>query len=520
MDIYLQTNRQTSSLNPLKNNSTRFLNLTIKKDNQEFSYNTPWKPGDKLNFGNLATGSFDSIYISSSTINGVLTGYGKLEKDFKLLEDQPVSLTVPFRYPFTYLTGSSNLEIFHPFLETGVTTNPIQLGNFNYNSSGVALSNDGIMLLASAYSEVESTAKIFGIETIDHSKIIEINLESAHPFTNISISPDDQMAALYNPEGNKIIFVNLPDFFNQDVQAYTAIEFANPTSVVFANKNRAYVLSSTGYSHSTCNQQNTSSITGIDLPSDLNSSSTPETFTVINNSNYIASMLLWNNQQSLLMANPCEHEITITPISEPQVSTFLNATNLSPCLVPVHLVKNKKHLLTSCQTRADTIGNEWAPAKLIIQRFDLDSPSHSASSPIILNYPREAFLYDANMPDGSYLQLLQETEKVLPLAINLSVKNNKIIILAEAYYHSQPISISGGSLSELKRKSYSLIFLNPDSASISRRYRVACYPVEDEFDPSLPEEGLKNIYCAEMENVEIPPVSFIPVDISSLYGVK
>jgi hypothetical protein len=168
------------------------------------------------------------------------------------------------------------------------------------------------------------------------------------------------------------------------------------------------------------------------------------------------------------MANPCEHEITITPIDEPQVSTFLNATNLSPCLIPVHLLKNNKHLFTTCQSRADTIGNEWAPAKLIIQRFNLDSPSNSASNPIILNYPREAFLYDANMPDGSYLQLLQETEKVLPLAINLSVENNKIILLTEAYYHSQPISISGGSLSELKRKSYSLIFLNPDSATISR----------------------------------------------------
>jgi hypothetical protein len=222
----------------------------------------------------------------------------------------------------------------------------------------------------------------------------------------------------------------------------------------------------------------------------------------------------------LYMAHPCATEISAMRPGMTGPSVVLALLNLSPCLRPVRLLAAPPVLNVACVTAADTVNPQWSAAKLLLQRFSLTPQLSPNARTLVIDYPSEPIAYKpANMPDGTSLLILQAPERVLPHFIGLTAQGSRLVVAAEAYYHSSPIPVGSTNLEETFSKSHSILFVDPRLSMLDRRVRTACFPVDNHLDNTPPEGGFSSSYCSNnMGSIETTTTSFIPSQLSIVYG--
>ncbi|MBU1239814.1 hypothetical protein KKF84_21335, partial [Myxococcota bacterium] len=392
-------------------------------------------------------------------------------------------------------------------------------------TTAVAISPDGVTLYVATYNDSEATptATLFALSTKDHQNIRQATVPSQGPIEHIVFNPKGNLAVLYSNSGAHVHFLNIPAYMESqnNLDAFTKVPIPTPLDVEWTSDNTIAVLQSLPYTYETCTAQPDSSIQMIDVPDDLNADTNLSVALSIILTKYTSSIAADPATGRLFMSHPCTTEVSLNMAGASEVTPLLDYNQLSPCQRPVQLLAGKTYLYSTCHTMEDTISPTWSPAKLVIQRISLATPTNdSLIRPLILPYSREAFLFDAEIPPhGSYLQLLQEPSSVLPLQLNLAVDGDKIALLAEGYYASQSINIvDGPTINPTQRKSRSLVIIDPSSVSITHRFRAACYKVDNMFDYDLPLGGLDGNDCAPMENLETPDNEFLPLSIAAVFG--
>jgi hypothetical protein len=235
---------------------------------------------------------------------------------------------------------------------------------------------------------------------------------------------------------------------------------------------------------------------------------------------YASAMTVDHAENKLYLSHPCTTEISAMRPGTTGPSVVLALLNLSPCLRPVQLLSDDTTLTVACVTTADTVNPQWSPAKLLLQRFSLAPQLSPNARTLVLDYPSEPVAYKpSTMPAGTSLLILQSPERVLPRFLGVSAQGTRLVVAAEAYYRSSMIPVGSSSLEETRSKSQSILFVDPRLATLDRRVRTACYPVENHLDDAPPEGGFPGSYCSDnMGSIETTSISFIPTQLSIVYG--
>ncbi|MBU1218315.1 WD40 repeat domain-containing protein [Myxococcota bacterium] len=525
LSIQIDIASQSNTFNPLKDDSLAYLNLTIYNGDEVTNYASQYVQGEPMDMGQVDVGNFDRIVLSGHTLSGGLVAYGDMSYDGKISSDEETSVSVPFRYPLVYLAGTRLLHIFHPYRTSdlgGYT--PISMANDGEITTAVATSPDGISVLGTSVNKGTGAINIWLAFSMNNVKSIEVALGVDEPVKAIKFSSDGKFAVLTSPEGNYIKIVNVHNFI-----AFTAKEDSilhidldespsRPIDAAFTTSGKLAVLLSEDFSYNTCNNAPSSSVHFFTLADNLGADggATDEGVTV--STDYISSMVSNPVDGRLFLSHPCAASISQVTAGSQVISPMLNVNNLLPCFKPVNLAVGDNTLFSTCYTVADTISPTWTEAKLLIQRFSLMSGSLTGN-PLIMDYPQEAFYANATSshPSGT-IQHIQSAETLLPKDFTVTVKSGRIALSIEAYFNIRSVNVGGSVLNGFKRKTHSLLFIDPSAEAVSNRFRSACYSVLSETDP--PPAELTSSYCAPMANVFQPTIEFIPGSVASLYGFQ
>ncbi len=524
LEVQLDVETQNPDLNPLKQEGLSMFTLQLLSGVQWLQGTDTYVSGDRqVDFGTIPVGSYSRASLGAISYFGSLIAYGEYSRRFKVGASEPARIKIPLRFPFTYVSGARELPVLHPELDLQVRVFPhLAVGTDADITTATAVSPDGQYLTVLTSNSI-GTTKFWMYMTRNHQRLVELQLAKTDKVNAAIYSPDGSTLLLLSHEGNWFILVNMEMLLRAE-DPQTAFHYLNldrPLAGTFLSNSSMAILSSSPYHYNTCDNPETSWLNWYTIRNPLQTGSDITALSSQDTGGHASSVALDRNTSRLFFTLPCSGEVASIRLGENSPTIALSPLNLSPCLRPVLLLCDASTLHVACVTQADTTSPQWAPAKLLIQRYNTTPSLSPNARTLIVDYPSEPIAYKPeSMPAGTSLLILQAPERVLPRSMAMSALGRRLVISAEGYYHSKNISVGSGSasLEETRSKSHSILFVDPVLNTINRRVRTSCFPVASHLD-SGPQGNFSPNYCStNMGSIETTSQFFIPSQFSVVYG--
>lgn len=523
LEVTLDLELQETTLNPLTHPSLSSFTLTVSTENYTDKATEYYYSGRRrLDFGKIAVGMYRRIGLTASSFFGATLAYGEVFGNFKIDAKNSTHVEIPLRYPFVYASGGYGLPPLHPELDSSMALfMNIPVGVSPETTSAVAVSPDGTLLVTTT-DDHQGNMKLWVLLTRNHKKLIDTSISRPDSVDSIAFSPDGKMLSLLSFSGGWVAFLNIDSLLagNSDI---VFIDIDQPLRGVFVDNQNFVILQSVPYNFARCDSTHTSQLVWLIVN---RSPMEAQLVRSIPLNDYASSVAVDISTRRVYASLTCRPEIVVMEAGAVQTVSLLSELNLSPCLRPVQLAVGQSDLLVACATSSDTTSAQWAPAKILVQRYTLRPQLNPNSRSLVMDYPWEPFVLnkDNNSNNEAALVLQLAPTRLLPRAIGLTAAASRMMLVVEAYHYTKPFQVelnptSSIYINETSVKSHSVVFVDARVAQMGRRIRTACFPVKAPDDNTMPAGLAPDKHCSLNAGMfDVTPVSFIPTQVAIMFA--